>query len=188
MLGTRTKSQATDRAESMPQATTTDVFGVQWEAGMRMKAFKNLAKGSVGCEGIQKQPSKAKAKAFVMPRTERQDELTASVIVRGAACLHANPRTEARSSSADPASTKNRVVSNAIVPQLYSKAKSKFEERYRKQKHRKTSSLIATGSATPQTHKRDLLLHDRGLAQFELRKMEARTSKSDCRYIDRGEE
>ena len=153
MLGARTKSQATDKAESMPQATTTDIFDVQWEAGMRIKAFKNLATGSVDCEGIQKQPLKEKAKAFVMPGTERQDELTASVIARGAACLRAKPRTETRSSSADPASTKNRVVSNAIVPQLNSKEKSKFEKRYRQQKHRKSSSLIATSRATPPTHK-----------------------------------
>ena len=135
MLGTRTKSQATDRAESMPQATTTDVFGVQPEARMGMKEFKNLAKGSVGFLGISNQPPKAKAKALVMPRTERNDKLTASVKARGAVSLRPKARTETRSSSTDPAPTKNRMVATDIVPQLYSKGESKFVKRYRKKKY-----------------------------------------------------
>ena len=110
MLGTKTKSQATDRAESMSQATTTDVVEVQPEAAMGMKAFRSLARGSVGFEGVIKQLPKAKAKALVMPRTERNDKVTASVKARSAVCLRPKARTETRSSSADLAPTKNRVA------------------------------------------------------------------------------
>ena len=139
MLGTRTNSQGTGGAESVPQATTSDVFGMQREARMSMKAFKNLAKGSVGIMGIKKPPPKAKATAFVMPKTKRQDELLASVIARSAAYLRAKTKTETRNSGGDPESTKNRMVANAIVPQLYSEEWSKFVNRNRKKKRRKTS-------------------------------------------------
>ena len=178
----------TDARHAMEwQSATADFSDMHTGHWPSREHFKQLAKGSVGFMMIKKPPPKAKATAVVMPKTKKQDELLESVKARDAAYLRAHKRKEMRKSNSDPDSSKNVTNAEDEVPRLYCDQASKIVKKKRKKKHRKTRSVIATTGTTARTREGNLLLHDRGVPQFQVQQVDAGTSTSGCRYIDRGE-
>ena len=177
----------TDASAAMElQSTTTHWFGIDTGHWPRGTSFKDLARGSVGFEGVKKFERHNPQTSAISPAIPRKkNELLKSVKARLAAWNKAKARQKDRQKNPNTASPGNMTDAKDDVPHLCNIMTSKTMKRQTKRKRRKARNLIKEDATTDTPRTGKLILHDNRGHQYQVPKADTKKQSCGCRYLDK---